>query len=512
MRTPTRTLLVIALAGLSVSACAAVDAGLRVGDSEGIATTPTPAPTTAAETPEPPEASDPPVEPTEPAVPSTDAPDTTQPAPGGPVFTLDPEKPPQSYDTYLVAAVNDIQSYWRAVYPQLYGEQYVELSGGIFPVYPGRDDVPGCGQLRTTYSEIRGNAFYCFEGDFIAYDDADLLPQLYGQLGPAVIGVVLAHEWGHAIQRRIGYQDATIYMEQQADCFAGAWIAHLARGENPVLPFADADLKNAINGMIQVRDQPGTGAAGEAAHGTAFDRVGAFQDGFINGATQCATYPEDKPLVLSFGYGPNVPIELQENAPFENTSTDPSQPNDIVSLVVAELNVFWPPLVDGMPELTLSPYDGDPEAECSDLPDGPSLSVAFFCPGDGNVRIDLAAARQLYDVYNDFAVGYVLAAAWAEAAQSYLGSSLSGEARVLANDCLVGAFARSTLPEDFNPNRSKTDTSLSPGDLDEAVTTAVEVGDDSTDTNEFGSPFEKIDAFRTGVLGDFRACQDRFGL
>ena len=262
----------------------------------------------------------------------------------------------------------------------MYGEQYVELSGGIFPVYPGREDVPGCGQSLTTYSEIRGNAFYCFEGDFIAYDDADLLPQLYEQLGPAVIGVVLAHEWGHAIQRRIGYQDATIYMEQQADCFAGAWIAHLARGENPALPFADADLKNAINGMIQVRDQPGTGATGEAAHGTAFDRVGAFQDGFINGASQCATYPENKPTVLSFGYDLDVPIDQQENAPFESTSADPSQPNDILSLVVAELNVFWPPLVDGMPELTLSPYDGDPESECSDLPDGSLAERRLLLP------------------------------------------------------------------------------------------------------------------------------------
>ncbi|HEY5874651.1 MAG TPA: neutral zinc metallopeptidase [Ilumatobacteraceae bacterium] len=509
MRTPTRTLLVLVLAGLSVSACAAVDAGLRVGDAEGIATSPPPE-TTPSEPTEPVDASDPPVASTEPAAPPTDATDV-EPASSGPVFTLDPDKPPQSYDIYLAAAVNDIQSFWRAVYPQLYGEPYVELSGGIFPVYPGREDVPGCGQTLTTYSEIRGNAFYCFEGDFIAYDDADLLPQLYEQLGPAVIGVVLAHEWGHAIQRRIAYQDATIYMEQQADCFAGAWIAHLARGENSALPFADADLKNAINGMIQVRDQPGTGATGEAAHGTAFDRVGAFQDGFINGASQCATYPDEKPLVLSFGYGADRPIDEQENAPFESTSTDPSQPNDIISLVVAELNVFWPPLVDGMPELTLTPYDGDPESACSDLPEGRSLSVAFFCPGDEDVRIDLDAARQLYNVYNDFAVGYVLAAAWAEGAQSYLDSSLSGEARVLANDCLVGAFARSTLPVEFNPNRSKTDTSLSPGDLDEAVTTAVEVGDDSTDTNEFGSPFEKIDAFRTGVLGDFQACQGRFG-
>ncbi|MGD9700784.1 MAG: neutral zinc metallopeptidase [Acidimicrobiia bacterium] len=510
MRNPTRTLVVFALAGLVVTACGAVDAGVRAGEAQNISVTATSEPTETTETTGPSDQSDPPVEPTDAPPEPTDAtvPAETEP---GPVFTLDPDKPPQPYDDYLVAVVNDLQTYWRATFPQIYGEEYTELTGGVYPVYPRKDGVPGCGTPRTTYQEIRGNAFYCFEGDFIAYDDTELLPQLNEQLGEAVIGVVLAHEWGHAIQRRSGYQDATIYMEQQSDCFAGAWIAHLARGENPDLPFADADLKGAINGMIQVRDQPGTGLADAAAHGTAFDRVGAFQDGFISGAAQCATYSQDRPLVLSFGYDLAAPIDEQENAPFENTSTDPSQPNDIFSLVVNELNVFWPARVDGMPSLSITPYDEDPESACSELPDGRSLSVAFYCPGEEEVFVDLAVARQLYDVYSDFSVGYVLAAAWSEAAQTFLDSSLSGEERVLANDCLVGAFARSTLPVRFNPNRSETDTSLSPGDLDEAVTTAIEVGDDSTDTNEFGSPFEKIDAFRAGVLGDFDACQNRYG-
>ena len=113
MRTPTRTLLVIALAGL-VALAAAVDAGLRVGDSEGIATTPAPAPT-----PDGRDARRPGSDPGRadgPAVAIDRCPGrlATQ---GGPVFTLDPDKPPQS-GPLPRAAVNDIQSYWRAVYPR----------------------------------------------------------------------------------------------------------------------------------------------------------------------------------------------------------------------------------------------------------------------------------------------------------------------------------------------------------------------------------------------------------
>jgi len=47
---------------------------------------------------------------------------------------------------------------------------------------------------------------------------------------------------------------------------------------------------------------------------------------------------------------------------------------------------------------------------------------------------------------------------------------------------------------------------VSPGDLDEAVRTAILIGDLGVDDNVLGSPFEKIDAFRDGVIGGLDAC------
>ena len=64
--------------------------------------------------------------------------------------------------------------------------------------------IPGCGTPETTYDDVQGNAFYCLDGDFMAYDDAELLPQLVQQLGQSAVAVVMAHEFGHAVQVRPG--------------------------------------------------------------------------------------------------------------------------------------------------------------------------------------------------------------------------------------------------------------------------------------------------------------------
>jgi predicted metalloprotease len=91
--------------------------------------------------------------------------------------------------------------------------------------------------------------------------------------------------------------------------------------------------------------------------------------------------------------------------------------------------------------------------------------------------------------------------------QGQLGSTLDGEPRVLLDDCLTGAWARDIVPP--IPDARVDKTALSAGDLDEAIVTAIVRSDDSSDTNVNGSAFEKIDAFRAGVLGGMQACQDR---
>jgi predicted metalloprotease len=505
---------------LGLAACGSADAGLSAGESETIGASVDSIPTDSL--PDIPDNTDPAppdtnLEPVDTITPIND-PNVFPDVPAG-EFPLDPNKPPQPYDGYFVAALEDVQQYWRDTYPVLYGEPYTEI-GGVFPVYPGREGVPGCGTDVTTYEDIEGNAFYCTLGDFVAYDDTILLPQLEQELGTSVIGVILAHEWGHAIQGRAGILDLdllTVTTELQADCFAGAWAAHLSRGENPALTFSDADIKTGLSGMIAVADSPGSVSADPSAHGSAFDRVGAFQDGYLNSAIRCGEYidPATRPTPIQFGYTPDELGQLIEDSPFEDQGgcddTDPATGCGIFELLIPELNRYWTARVPGLPQLTVTTYEGDdPFAVCSGFTSDP-LIAAFYCPSDGQIYVNLDNAFAFYSELGDFSVGYLMAAAWADAVQTQIGSALQGEERVLVNDCLVGAFTRTGLPPEFLDEAPSEFVVLSPGDLDEAVRTAVLIGDEATTTDSLGTPFDKIDFFRIGVIGNLEACQARIG-
>ena len=105
---------------------------------------------------------------------------------------------------------------------------------------------------------------------------------------------MLAHEWGHAIQARVGFETSeTVYMEQQADCFAGAWAAHIAQNGR----MAESDLDSALAGLLGLRDPSGIDGSQDGAHGNGFDRVRAFQDGFEGGASTCANYAKNPPTI-----------------------------------------------------------------------------------------------------------------------------------------------------------------------------------------------------------------------
>ena len=136
----------------------------------------------------------------------------------------------------------------------------------------------------------------------MVYDDGEdgVLVRLADEFGPSILGVVLAHEFGHAIQARAGVLDRdlpTIVTEQQADCFAGAWVAHAASGEADGVEFTDDDVRSGLVAMITVRDPIGVDQFAAGGHGSAFDRVGAFQVGFTEGAARCAELIDD-PLPL----------------------------------------------------------------------------------------------------------------------------------------------------------------------------------------------------------------------
>jgi hypothetical protein len=163
------------------------------------------------------------------------------------------------------------------------------------------------------------------------------------------------------------------------------------------------------------------------------------------------------------------------------------------------------PALDG---LTLVPAQAEADFSCGDLR-GNFDHGAALCPSTDEVYFNEREAFQLYDAFGDFSVGYIVGSAWSEAVQLALDTKLEGEPRELLNDCLTGAWVKTVIPIEFRlpePRSEDRTVSVSAGDLDEAILTVILLADLSSEDNILGSAFEKIDAFRQGVIGGLDAC------
>lgn len=424
------------------------------------------------------------------------------------------------YDAFLTTAFGDIQRYWADAFPATYRAAWSPLEGGIYAAYPGRTDpIPGCGvRGNSSYEDVqKGTAFYCADGDFMAYDDAgDGLPALVDLLGKEAVAIVLAHEFGHAIQYRADeWNRPTVLKEQQADCFAGAWAAHVASGASDVIRFDDAALRAGLIAMIYVRDPiEGFGLDDPNAHGTGFDRVSAFKDGFEGGASRCATFfTEDRRSQMIDV--PWDPTDLNSgNLPLIDPNPDPKLgPSDIVTLIPASLQTFWTDLTaaNDVPFTppTLAAFDGDgPVPTCTGVAEAEWPGTIRFCADDNVIHWDQDFAADLSSdpLTGDMSVGYLFGRGYADAVQHALRSTANGEERSLAADCLTGAWVAYIVPP--IPQNRADQLVLSAGDLDEAIVTAISSADEHADTDINGSAFEKIGAFRAGVLGGLNVCRN----
>ena len=107
-----------------------------------------------------------------------------------------------------------------------------------------------------------------------------------------------------------------------------------------------------------------------------------------------------------------------------------------------------------------------------------------YDPSTNTVHYDAATLQDVHDSIGDFAGGLLLATAWSSAVQHQLG---------------VETRHRRRPPRRGVPRRRvggrHASSSLSPGDLDEAVTVLVSAGQGDTDR---GTAFERVAAFRAG--------------
>lgn len=185
----------------------------------------------------------------------------------------------QQHRQLISAAAQSIDGYWSSAVPEIYGEKYVPPR--IFGAYdPSRDSVI-CSAEEAAH---QGNAFFCIRQNYIAWDEPTLFLKLHREISPLAPIVVLAHEWGHAIQAQLGaYYDRDIESELGADCLAGAWAGNAA--EEGLLTREDFD--RALDTLIAAQDPEDVPWIAADAHGTAYERGRAFGNGVEAGPKRC---------------------------------------------------------------------------------------------------------------------------------------------------------------------------------------------------------------------------------
>src|SRR5690606_11812022 len=149
-----------------------------------------------------------------------------------------------------------------------------------------------------------------------AWDRVNLIPDLQERFGSLTVGLVMAHEFAHAVQVRAGVLGATVTLELQADCFAGAWVDDVDDRIPTFHTGADA-LDSAVAGLLELRDSLGVPGYDASAHGSGFDRVSAFQEGYEDGPEACATYADDPPPVVAIPFGSATDQATGGNLPLD---------------------------------------------------------------------------------------------------------------------------------------------------------------------------------------------------
>jgi predicted metalloprotease len=394
----------------------------------------------------------------------------------------------------VTRALRDVERFWSDAYPEIAdGAAFTPIKGGYHP-YSRSKPAPPCGEQQTAYQP---NAFYCPDGDFIAWDAETLIPQLYGDFGPLLVGFVFAHEYGHAIQSRLGITDQpSVVLEQQADCFAGAWTANVLAGRSTAFSgVTPAQLDSTVAGMLLLRDQPGTAAQNPQAHGNAFDRIRALQDGVEKGVSHCADYNAD-----------NVPVtEVPFTSEAEAATGGDLPYADAVRALSEDAQAYWSkayPKVTGQPweNLPVQPFSSGSAPSCA-APDTSAGGAAFYCPaGDFVAFDDEQLGRALYQRIGDNAVGMLLGDLFARAVQDRRGAGTQDRAGQLAVDCFAGAWTNDLLTRD-----AAAGIRLSPGDLDEAVAALLAFG--RAGGQQQTTAFDRIAAYRGGVLKGLSSCR-----
>ncbi len=393
--------------------------------------------------------------------------------------------PPGEYGLTLTKFAADLDAFWAVELPKYYKIPYRPMRG--YYAYDSVANPPDCG-TPMRYTDIAGNAFYCRVADYIAFDNEQLFPDLYEGFGDISLGMVLAHELGHAVQTRTKTRLPSVYAELQADCFAGSWLRHVADGKSKFVKLDSGVIEDALSATLAFRDRPGIGAQEAGAHGNGFDRTGAVQIGYDEGTARCATFRTNPPPVTATSF----------QAASDAASGGDVSLDEAVRLTIASANRHFASVPGFMPITVVQRTDRATVAalgrECPNTSAVLEQRVAV-CPDGGSgqplIRVSENALNDALTKVGDVGVSMILVLGWTTRVQQILGeptrdSSVKAELRAT---CLAGTWLGAA--QRGESGTAEDPISLSPGDVDEALITVIRTGGSAT-------IFDRVRALRVG--------------
>jgi predicted metalloprotease len=212
-------------------------------------------------------------------------------------------------DCRAVAFINSIQTFWTDQFARS-GATYQPSQTNFFS---------GSVQTRCGNATSAVGPFYC-PADAQVYIDLTFFQELQTKFGaaggPFVEAYILAHEYGHHVQNRLGTNDRvrtrqgptsdSVRLELQADCYAGAWAHHAttiptASGKPLITGVTEQDVANALDAASRIGDdyiqrELGGGRVDttQFSHGTSAQRQKWYTTGYQTGdPARCNTFDTD---------------------------------------------------------------------------------------------------------------------------------------------------------------------------------------------------------------------------
>jgi uncharacterized protein len=204
-------------------------------------------------------------------------------------------------------------------------------------------------------------------------------------------------------------------------------------------------------------------------------------------------------------------------------NTNRSEIDTFLTGVIQSVDAYWTKTLkaNGLREPVVS-YDWIPPGRRHLTACGPAGGMAaFYCPSDDTIYVSQQFAADLWDgvvrglpgeragfghAAGDFGVAYVVAHEYAHNLQHEFGlftlrPNRSAEPFELQADCLAGSWGNSVYKEGL----------LGPGDVEEAINTALAVGDfDVNNAQHHGTPEERREAWLLGFDGGDPSACDRY--